>query len=624
MSHAGLEPKAFQRSRSRLYAAGRIADLIRADGCAEKALGPVDQWDEGLVAALNLVLGSRFPQYVTWGPEHRLFYNDAFEAVLGGRGNCLGRPFATVFPEAFDRLEPVLDAVFAGGEATYTEDCQVPLYRNGVLADTWWACGYSPIYDEAGAVGGVLAVVFETTRRLLAEQALWSSEAALRAITDLSPALLWRSNADGRLTWINQPLQAFFGLERLERVCFHDRLHPDDVSRADELRSASRARGRQYEGQLRLRGADGEYRWFLIRALQVWTGEGELAGWCGSAVDIHDWRSADDGQQQPLPPAAGEDILHDVAVAESTLMWTADVATHKVNALKTRNRAAWGLPENGDPIVWEEWVKVVHPDDRPHVLANFARVSAGETMQGKFRAEGREGAVRWYHVTAFPVCGPDGAVQRIGGFLVDVTRKADPRVYVIHPDADEQNRLTHDLSQRGFRARGFGDVGEFARVADDLMPGVVVLVSQDDFPTLIGAASVLRGNGPRLPWIVVGPFENRLNEVVQLMKRGAAGVMPAAATAEEIGRAARAALPEPPAARGPGRSSNACQKLAELNLRERQVLDGLIAGGTNKSIAQALSLSPRTVETYRAHLMDRLGVKSLAELLRLATEAGRG
>ncbi|RZI59935.1 MAG: DNA-binding response regulator, partial [Zymomonas sp.] len=55
--------------------------------------------------------------------------------------------------------------------------------------------------------------------------------------------------------------------------------------------------------------------------------------------------------------------------------------------------------------------------------------------------------------------------------------------------------------------------------------------------------------------------------------------------------------------------------------REREVLDGLVAGCTNKAIALKLSLSPRTVETHRAHLMDRLGVSTLAELLKLAAEA---
>ena len=52
------------------------------------------------------------------------------------------------------------------------------------------------------------------------------------------------------------------------------------------------------------------------------------------------------------------------------------------------------------------------------------------------------------------------------------------------------------------------------------------------------------------------------------------------------------------------------------------MLDGLVAGGTNKTIAQKLQLSPRTVESHRSHLMDRLGVSSLADLVRLASEAG--
>jgi two-component system response regulator FixJ len=63
-------------------------------------------------------------------------------------------------------------------------------------------------------------------------------------------------------------------------------------------------------------------------------------------------------------------------------------------------------------------------------------------------------------------------------------------------------------------------------------------------------------------------------------------------------------------------------RLAALTVREGEVLQALVAGKSNKVIARDLGLSPRTVEAHRAALMDRLGVKSLAEAIRLALTGG--
>jgi FixJ family two-component response regulator len=67
---------------------------------------------------------------------------------------------------------------------------------------------------------------------------------------------------------------------------------------------------------------------------------------------------------------------------------------------------------------------------------------------------------------------------------------------------------------------------------------------------------------------------------------------------------------------------NAGARVARLTAREREVLVGLIEGGTNKSMAQKLGISPRTVELHRAHVMNRLNANSLTELLQVALAAG--
>jgi FixJ family two-component response regulator len=62
--------------------------------------------------------------------------------------------------------------------------------------------------------------------------------------------------------------------------------------------------------------------------------------------------------------------------------------------------------------------------------------------------------------------------------------------------------------------------------------------------------------------------------------------------------------------------------IAGMSVRERQVLEGLLSGGTNKTIGRNLDISPRTVELHRASVMQRLGVETLTEAVLLAAAAG--
>lgn len=87
--------------------------------------------------------------------------------------------------------------------------------------------------------------------------------------------------------------------------------------------------------------------------------------------------------------------------------------------------------------------------------------------------------------------------------------------------------------------------------------------------------------------------------------------------------AIRSALESRPASQGDSAARTEAQaRLAELSPRERDVLQGLVAGKINKVIAHELSISPRTVEVYRANLMAKTGARSVSELMRIALAAG--
>ena len=599
----------------RLTALGRSADFIRAFPWNSTPLGPLEQWDEQFVATLTLVLEQRFPMFLTWGPDNHLLHNDAFETVLVGKGESIGQPLKAVFPESWYVVGPVVVEALKG-RSSYFEDLPIALLRNNVLEPTWWSFSYSPARREDGSVGGVLGVVYETTRRMVAEESLRHSEAALLAVTDMSPNLLWSCDLEGRLTWMNQGMQDYFGLQSVKGVYWDDNVHPEDIETAHRVHEMCLKTGREFQCQQRLRDGEGRSRWFIVRCRQMRNDAGEAIGWCGSASDIDDWRGAADGLQER------DELMKHFYEGEATLMWVGTVATRQVEALNPRSRSVWALPEDGSPIVWEDWLTFAHPDDRPQLSNLFDRAAAGEVAQARFRRVSPTGAVRRFHVTGFSVHSDDDGARRIGGLVVEVASDTEARIYLIDRNGSSQNALSHALSRQGFKVRTFDDGAEFQKISGDLQPGCVILAAERDFEQTLKTAAALRATR-NLPWIAIGDFDNRLHDVVQLMKLGAADILTAPGP-DAVAAASRAALAVAfGKTAGSKAPADARQKLAQLSPRERQVLDGLVAGGTNKSIAKALDLSPRTVETHRAHLMDRLGVSTLAELVKLASE-GQG
>jgi PAS domain S-box-containing protein len=160
------------RPEDGLAGGGEMGSMMRAVDWSATSLGPVGRWPQSLRTALSMMLESRFAMVVAWGPEFRFFYNDRYRPILGAKHpHALGTPGAEIFPEIWDLIGPEF-ARTRRGETFALDDWYLPLARSGYRENCWFTVSYSPIRDETGGVGGMLAVVAETTERVEGERRL--------------------------------------------------------------------------------------------------------------------------------------------------------------------------------------------------------------------------------------------------------------------------------------------------------------------------------------------------------------------------------------------------------------------------------------------------------------------
>ncbi len=158
------------------------AQLARLDW-ARSTVGHPSTWSPVLRTAVGIVLSSRHPLIIWWGPDHVMLYNDALAPAFGNNHPwALGRPGEHVLPDMWSVIGPMLDHVLTTGEATWRDDQPLPMKRRGFVEDTYWTYSYSPVRAETGTVAGVFTATSETTDRVLRER-------RLRVLNDVARAL---------------------------------------------------------------------------------------------------------------------------------------------------------------------------------------------------------------------------------------------------------------------------------------------------------------------------------------------------------------------------------------------------------------------------------------------------
>src|SRR5262249_11620445 len=275
-------------------------------------------------------------------------------------------------------------------------------------------------FSHDGELVEVLGTHVDVTERKLAAEALRESEYKLRQIIETVPGLIWSTGLDGEPTHVNQPLLDYSGMrfEEFKHRGWEAFVHPDDFPETAKADDHAIQTGTSYQGVIRLRRADGEFRWHHVRCEPLRDRQGRVIQFYGLSVDIDEAKKAEDRLRR------SEAYLAEAQRLSRTGSWATNPATRKILYWSEECYRIWGFdPAQGLPyraIVLQR----IHPDDRDRVLdeaEEALRQKRDHTIE--FRIVLPDGTIKYLEAVGHHVFSARGELVEVVGTNVDVTER---------------------------------------------------------------------------------------------------------------------------------------------------------------------------------------------------------
>ena len=349
-----------------------------------------------------------------------------------------------VHPEDRDRAKQHREKQFRE-KREYVEDYRVVLPDGGVKH--LHIIGH-PILDETGELLEYVGTAMDVTERKRAEEAVLRSEKELRSVIETIPTNVWTALPDGTVDFVSRHWREHSGLlgESASGAGWQTAVHPEDIDRHMEKWRVSLATGAPFENEARRRAADGEYRWFLARAVPLRDEQGNILKWYGITMEIDDRKRAEEAVR------ASE---HRFRLAVESIPGLVSIMNAKGEIEVVNGQVLNYFGKTLEEVKSWGTTDAVHPDDLPRVLAEWKyAVETEQPYDIEHRLRRADGMYRWFHARGLPLRDDEGRIVRWYNLLTDTDDRKNAEEKLRRSEASllDAQRLsrtgswTHDLS----------------------------------------------------------------------------------------------------------------------------------------------------------------------------------
>ena len=282
----------------------------------------------------------------------------------------------------------------------------------------WFNVRGDPLRSDDGTVLRWYGVLIDIDDRTKAEEALRDSEYKLRQIVETVPSLLWSLAPDGEPTHFSQRILDYFGqpFEVFKHGGWGAFIHPDDLPEVEKRFSHAIQTGTSHQAVLRLRRADGAYRWHHSRCDPLRDPQGRIVQWYGLTIDIDEGKRAEDQLRRS-----------EAQLAEAQRLSHSGVSTYNGSTIlywSEETFRIWGFdPAQGIPTP-EAVFQRIHPDDRDRMRAEIDRTFVEKSgSSSAFRIVLPDGTIKHLDSIRQPVFSASGELVEVVSTQLDVTER---------------------------------------------------------------------------------------------------------------------------------------------------------------------------------------------------------
>lgn len=413
-----------------------------------------------------------------------LYVNEALASLNDLPINAhLGGSLEAVLPHMAEQFAPMLRQI------TVTQEPVLNLEFNGEIRPGVWRstiANHYPVCLPGGEVIGVGVAIVDVSALTQAQQHLRESEERFRTLADNISQFAWMTDATGWIFWYNQRWFDYTGasFEEMQGWGWQQVHHPDHVERVVGKFKASIQAGQPWEDTFPLRCKDGQYRWFLSRAIPVHDDQGQVVRWFGTNTDITELRRTELALQQTT-----ERLNVALKSAPITLFYQ-----------DTDLRYTWIYKPSpnltGEEVLGRRDEDLLDSESAAELIRLKQQVlDTGVGLREEVKIA-RSGQTRYYDLTIDPVWDEHNITVGVACAAVDISDRVQLAL--------ERQRALAELEANEARLRGFVEANLVGIIYGDIYGGISE--ANDEFLNMLGYSRSHLQTG-RLRWLDITPPE---------------------------------------------------------------------------------------------------------------------